>query len=109
METTTANAQPATWNKTLKAVKATRYPSGHQLRSSLSPNTIAVLEAEALSLSHLALISFASTKHPSRIELQEWINVNLVHPNMAISRIKMLQRGYFVLTFAQEGTIVVLQ
>jgi hypothetical protein len=58
----------------------------------------------------LALIGIAPTKQPTRIELQEWINVNLVDPAMVVTRIRMLPRGYFVLTFeAEEGTLEALQ
>lgn len=110
MEATTARAKTTAWGKTSRVVRAARLPFGHQLRPSLTANTIALLEQEAQSLSRRVVIGFAPTKHPSRIELQEWVNVNLVEPCMAISRIRMLQRRYFVLTFEKdEGATAALQ
>jgi len=109
MEIAKAPAKTTIWGKPSRAIRAKRYPSGHQLRPSLSQNTLALFEQEAQSLSRLALIGFAPTKHPSRQELQEWVNVNLVEPHMKITKIRMLQRGYFVLTFAQaEGASATL-
>jgi len=74
MKTTKAPAKSTAWGKPSRAVRATRYPSGHQLRPNLSLNTIALLDQEAQSLSKVALIGFSPTKHPLRQELQEWIN-----------------------------------
>jgi hypothetical protein len=63
-----------------------------------------------LALSRHALIGVAPTKHPTRIELQKWVNVNLVDPNMLVTRIKILPKGYFVLTFeAEERALEALQ
>ena len=59
---------------------------------------------EVLSLSQTSLIGIAPTNHLSRLELQDWVNVNLVEPCMLVIRICMLQRDYFVFTFiSKEG------
>lgn len=110
MEDATAPAGPSAWGKPSRAVRASRFTSGHQLRSKLSLETLALVEEDANSLFKIALIGFAPSEHPSRLELQEWLNVNLVEPNMIVTRIRMLQRGYFLLTFAtEEGASAALQ
>ena len=64
----------------------------------------------SLSLSKLALIGIVPTKDPTRIELQEWVNVNLIDPTMVLTKIRMLPRGYFALTFeAEQGALEALQ
>ena len=90
MEETTAPVRSPPWNKVSKAVRATLLPSGPVLRPQLSTETLALIHEDALSLSRIALIGFAPTKHPSRIELQEWVNVNLVDPVTVVTRIRML-------------------
>lgn len=110
MTESAAPAQTQAWTKTIKTVQATLFPSGPKLRPSLDPDTIAFIEDEALTMSRIALIGLAPTKHPLRIELQEWLNVNLVEPAMVVTRIWMLTYGYFVLTFkGAEGATTALQ
>jgi hypothetical protein len=105
-----APAQTSPWSNVSKAVRATHFPSSPKLRPTLSNDTLSQMEEDARSLSRQALIGFAPTKHPSRIELQEWINVNLVEPSMIVSRIQMLQCSYFVPTFEnEEGAKLALQ
>jgi hypothetical protein len=98
------------WTQKSKAVRAQPIPSGPKIKPILSAETLEAITVEALSLAQTSLIGIAPTKHPSRVELQDWVNVNLVDPSMLVTRIRMLPRGYFVLTFAsEEGTAGALQ
>jgi hypothetical protein len=63
---------------------------------------MALITEDAKILTKVALIGVAPSKHPSRIDLQEWVNVNLTEPHKKVTRIRMLPKGYFVLTFEQE-------
>jgi hypothetical protein len=65
---------------------------------------LALIRDDAMALSRHALIGIAPTKHPMRIKLQDWVNINLVDPSMLVTRIRMLPKGYFVFIFkAEEG------
>jgi hypothetical protein len=98
------------WAQKSKAVRAQPIPSGPIIKPTLSAETLEAITVEALSLAQTSLIGIAPTKHPSRVELQDWVNVNLVDPSMLVTRIRMLPRGYFVLTFAtEEGATGALQ
>jgi hypothetical protein len=90
------------WAQKSKAVCTQPIPSGPKIKPILSAKTLEAITVEALSLAQTSLIGIAPTKHPSRVELQDWVNVNLVDPSMLVTRIRMLPRGYFVLTFASE-------
>ncbi|KAG0572448.1 hypothetical protein KC19_VG096000 [Ceratodon purpureus] len=97
------------WSHTSKAVHAQPISSGPKLKLSLSPEALALLTEDALALTKLALIGVSPTKHPSRTELQDWVNVNLVESHMQVTRIRMLPTGHFVLTFAcEEGAAAAL-
>jgi hypothetical protein len=98
------------WNQKSKAVRAQPIPSGPKIKPVLSAEILEAIIMEALSLSQTSLIGIAPTKHPSRVELQDWVNINLVEPSMLVIRIHMLPKGYFVLTFAiEEGASGALQ
>lgn len=98
MGDTTARPRQPPWTAS-KAVRATPSPSGPKLVPKLSAETMALITEDALLLSKVALIGVAPLKHPSRSELQEWVNINLTDPHLKVVRIRMLPRGYFVLTF----------
>ena len=87
-----------------KDVRAFPMPSGPKLKPLLSAETLALISEDALSLSQLALIGVVPTRQPSRVEVQSWIDLHLhcgaKEPPVAVTRIRMLKRGYFVLTFA---------
>jgi hypothetical protein len=90
------------WTMKSKAMRAQPIPSGPKIKPNLSTETLEAIILEALSLEQTSLIGIAPTKHPSSVELQDWVNINLVDPSMLVTRIRMLPRGYFVLTFAME-------
>lgn len=89
-----------------KDIRAFPMPYGPKLKPILSPETLALISEDAVSLSQLALIGVVPTRQPSRIELQSWVDLHLncsanwKEPSVAVTRIRMLKRGYFVLTFS---------
>jgi hypothetical protein len=60
--------------------------NANSIRANLGANPIRC----SFFLSKLVLIGIAPTKDPTRIELQEWVNVNLIDPTMVLTKIKML-------------------
>jgi hypothetical protein len=78
------------WAQKSKAVHAQPIPSNPKIKPVLSAETLEAITVEALSLAQTSLIGIAPTKHPSRVELQDWVNVNLVDPSMLVNRIRML-------------------
>jgi hypothetical protein len=90
------------WTMKSKAMHAQLIFSGPKIKPNLSAETLEAITMEAISLSQTSLIGIAPTKHPLRLELQDWVNMNLVEPCMLVTRICILQRGYFVLTFTSE-------
>lgn len=85
MGDTETRTRPLAWTKLSKAIRSTSIPSGPKLIPVLSKETLALIQEDAMSLSRLAFICVAPSKHPSRMELQEWVNVNLVDPNMVVT------------------------
>jgi hypothetical protein len=83
-------------------VRAQPIPSGPKIKPNLLAEILEAITLEALSLAQTSLIGIAPTKHPLRTKLQDWVNVNLVDASMLVTRIRMLPRDYFVLTFATE-------
>lgn len=86
-----------------KDMRAFPLPHGPKLKPHLSAETLALISEDALSLSQLALIGVVPTRQPSRIELQSWVDLHLnswKEPSLVVTRIRMLKRGYFVLTFS---------
>jgi hypothetical protein len=97
------------WTVKSKPVRAQPIPSGPKIKPTSFAETLETITMEALSLSQTSLIGIAPTKHPSRLELQDWVNINLVEPCMLVTRIRMLPKGYFALTFtSEEGASSVL-
>jgi hypothetical protein len=72
-----AALRTSSWSQKSKAVRAQPIPSGPKIKPILSAETLEAITVEALSLSQTSLIGIAPTKHPSRVELQDWVNVNL--------------------------------
>lgn len=92
-----------------KDMRAFPMPHGPKLKPILSPETFALISEDAVSLSQLALIGVVPTRQPSRIELQSWVDLHLNSSSnwkepagsvTVVTRIRMLKRGYFVLTFS---------
>jgi hypothetical protein len=89
-----------------KDVRAFPMPSGPKLKPILSEETLALISEDARSWSQLAVIGVVPTRQPSRVEVQSWVDLHLhcssdwKEPAVGVTRIRMLKRGYFVLTFA---------
>ena len=110
MEEAETRTQSLAWSKMPKSIRSMSIPSGLKLTPVLIEETLALIRDDALALPRYALIGVAPTKHPTQIELQNWVNVNLVDPNMLVTKIRMLSKGYFVFTFeAKEGASEALQ
>jgi hypothetical protein len=65
-------------------------PFGPKIKPNFSAKILKAIIIEVLSLAKTSLIGIAPTKHPPRVELQDWVNVNLVDPSMLVTRIRML-------------------
>ena len=77
MEDTAACARSLPWTKIPKAMRAQPIPSGPKLKPNLLPGALALINKYALLLSKNSLIGVAPTKQLSRVEVQDWIKVNL--------------------------------
>lgn len=105
-----ASTRPPPWSKNSKAVRTQPITSIPSLKLSPSATALALIKEDANNLVKHALTGVVPTYHPTRMELQHWTNVNLVEPHLRVTRIWMLPRDHFVITFArEEGATSTLQ
>lgn len=99
-DTTTFPRSPPS-NTIIKVVCTTLYPFSPKVHLNLSLDTLTLINKDAKVVSN-STNSICLYQTPFRIELQAWVQINLVESLVEVVKIQIMQRSYFVLTFGSK-------